>query len=210
MKRAKKRTALLLTLILTLTAANALAATLEPKTTEIGHLAAQPLSATVGAYDAEDRTFAVTLYDVDRYEKAEAEKLTAGDLLLAGGRLHRIVKTEIQFDLLMITCEDGEEIFFVPAENDGDEVIAQSSDDDRLYMRVIGQLHLPAAEGITLVDSSDPESDDPIVTVGLEGILKVKAEKEETSIGLDYCATTITLNEAMEITEIRLVFDVSQ
>ena len=44
----------------------------------------------------------------------------------------------------------------------------------------------------------------------LEEILKVKAEKEETSIGFDFYATTVTLNEKLEIVKIHQGFDVAQ
>ena len=48
------------------------------------------------------------------------------------------------------------------------------------------------------------------MTEGLENILKIKAEKEENSIGFDYYATVITLNSNMEIEVIHQDFDVAQ
>ncbi len=48
------------------------------------------------------------------------------------------------------------------------------------------------------------------VTTGLEEILKIKAEKEETSIGFDYYATLIELNGNLEIVRIHQDYDVAQ
>ena len=48
------------------------------------------------------------------------------------------------------------------------------------------------------------------MTEGLENILAVKAEKEKTSIGFDFYATIITLNENMEIEVIHQDYDVAQ
>ncbi len=46
--------------------------------------------------------------------------------------------------------------------------------------------------------------------MGLEEILKAKAEKEETSIGFDFYATKVTLNENLEIVLIHQDYDVAQ
>ena len=48
------------------------------------------------------------------------------------------------------------------------------------------------------------------MTTGLEEILKIKAEKEETSIGFDYYATLIELNGNLEIVRIHQDYDVAQ
>jgi hypothetical protein len=45
---------------------------------------------------------------------------------------------------------------------------------------------------------------------GLQEVLKAKAEKEENSIGFDFYATTVTLNEKLEIVKIHQNFDVAQ
>ena len=49
-----------------------------------------------------------------------------------------------------------------------------------------------------------------IIKESLDAILKVKAEKEETSNGFDFYATTVTLNENLEIVKIHQDFDVAQ
>lgn len=71
-------------------------------------------------------------------------------------------------------------------------------------------IHSPAAATIRYEDNSDPEKEETVVTEGLESILKIKAEKETSSIGFDCYATIITLNENMEIEVIHQDFDVAQ
>ena len=107
---------------------------------------------------------------------------------------------------------DGEEIVLGSSgEEDDDSLIARSTMDDRIFMHVTAVLHLPAAEGIVFEDNSNPDLDaEPVVTEGLDAILKVKAEKEETSNGFDFYATTVTLNENLEIVKIQQDFDVAQ
>ena len=89
-------------------------------------------------------------------------------------------------------------------------MIAQSTFDDRRYMHAFMVLELPAAEGILYEDNSDPEKAEAVVTTDLEEILKIKAEKEETSIGFDFYATVIELNDDMEIVRIHQDYDVAQ
>ena len=78
-------------------------------------------------------------------------------------------------------------------------------------MHAIAVLLLPPAEDIVYEDNSDPDLDAQIkVYYGLEEILKIKAEKEEISIGFDFYATTVTLNEKLDIVKIHQDFDVAQ
>ena len=87
---------------------------------------------------------------------------------------------------------------------------ARSTDDDRICVHAAGIVRLPAAEDIVFEDDSDPEVWETAVTAGLDEILKVKEEKEETSIGFRYYATAVTLNDALEIVKIHLAYDVMQ
>ena len=198
----RKMISLLLALSILLTVSLASAGTICPIITAIGKLAGKTVNATVGAYDEKTGTFTVTVYDYDRYDQEDVAKLAVGDTILAGGWLHKINGTENEY----WTCDDGEEICFGQY---GDDVQARSAFDDRIFMSVVTVLHIPAAESIVYEDYSDPDGD-PVTTEGLEAILKIKAEKEETSIGFDYYATTITLNDDMEIVKIHQVFDVAQ
>ena len=205
----KKTVSLILAAVMILTAAIATAKTVEPESTETSGLAGVTVHATVGEYDAQTNTFTVTLYDDDRFDIDNIEKLEAGDTLLAGGRLYKVKeKTEEESGDILIVTEDGYEIVFFQV---GDEdMIAQSTDDDRRYMHAFSILHLPAAATIRYEDNSDPDKAEAVITEGLENILKIKAEKEANSIGFDFYATIITLNENMEIEVIHQDFDVAQ
>jgi len=202
----KKLTAMILAIVLMLTAGMALAKTVEPEDTEYEKLAGTVVHATVGEYNQDTKTFTVTLYEDDCFD---IEEMKAGDTLLAGQRLYKIKekKEEDSGDILIVT-EDGEEIEFVQVGDD--DMIAQSTDNERRYMHAFAILHLPAAANILYEDNSDPEKAEAAVTNGLENILKIKAEKEETSIGFDFYATIIELNDDMEIVRIHQDYDVAQ
>ena len=205
----KKTVSLFLAAVMIFTVSLAMAKTVEPESTETNGLAGTTIHATVGGYDAQSKTFTVILYDDDRFDIDKIEKLEAGDTLLAGGQLYKVKeKTEEESGDIMVVTEDGYEIVFYQV---GDEnMIAQSTDDDRRYMHAFSILRLPAAANIRYEDNSDPEKEDAVVTEGLENILKIKTEKEENSIGFDFYATIITLNDNMEIEVIHQDFDVAQ
>ena len=206
----KKLLSLVLAALLLFPAALSLAKTVEPET-EIDRFAGKTVHATVGAYSEETGTFTVTVYDCDRYDRGDAAKLEAGDTLLAGGYLYKITGQNDIDDTAIFLCEDGEEIYFGDAYDGGDDLIARSTMDDRIFMKAVAVLHLPAAEGIVYEDDSDPDLDAQMtVTKGLENILKVQAEKEEFSNGFNYYATSVTLNENLEIVKIHQDYDVAQ
>ena len=77
-------------------------------------------------------------------------------------------------------------------------------------MHIIGVLQLHVADSIVYEDETDPDSEKMIVTKGIEGILKIKEEKETDSIGFDFYATTITVNKDLEIEKIHQNYDVAQ
>jgi outer membrane lipoprotein-sorting protein len=205
----KKTVSLILAAAMIFTASLAMAKTVEPESTETNGLAGVTVHATVGEYDTQTKTFRVTFYDDDRFDIGKIEKLEAGDTLLAGGRLYKVKdKTEEENGDITVVTEDGYEIVFFQVGDD--DMIAQSADDDRRYMHAFGITHLPAAATIRYEDNSDPEKEEAVVTEGLENILKIKAEKEADSIGFDFYATIITLNENMEIEVIHQDFDIAQ
>gem|GEM_PF-3360415 len=211
MKTLKKLASLILIIALLLTSVSALAATVEPEETEdMEHLAGKSFPATVGEYNDLDKTLQLFIYARDCYDDDDIAKIAAGDILLAGGRIHRVKAIGTLDGDRMVTCEDGEEIIFTRAWDDDDDMIACSTDDDRIYMHCIGVVYLPAAADITLTDRSDPDRDQPVIIKGLDDILKIKAEKEETSNGLDYYAVTVTLDRDLQIKAIEQVFDVAQ
>ena len=204
----KKLIALFLTAVLLLTVSLAFARTVEPDDTEIERLAGKTVHATVGAYDEGTKTFTVTVYDYERYDDDDIFRLAVGDTILAGGWMHTITGTEDIDGTTYYLCDDGEEICF---ETYDDDMIAMSSMDDRIFMNVVTVVHIPAAEGMVYEDYSDPDPDaKPVITDDFDSILKIKAEKEETSNGFNFYATTITLNKNLEIVKIHQVFDVAQ
>ena len=205
----KKLISLVLAMMMLLSVSLACAKTLEPDDTEFERLSGTVVNATVGAYDEQNGTFSVTLYEDDCFDIEKVEQLAVGDTLLAGGRVYKVKeKTEDETGDIMVVTEDGYEIVFIQLGDD--DMIAQSTDDDRRYMHAFAVLDLPVAQGIFFEDNSDPDAQDAVVTSGLENILKVKAEKEENSIGFDFYATLIELNDNMEIVRIHQDFDVAQ
>ena len=206
----RKLIALVLAAVMVFTVSLALAKTVEPEDPEIEKLAGTTVHATVGEYNEFLGTLTVTVFEADRFEKEDIERLAAGDILLAGGRAYTVKEMTTAPDgEPMALTDDGSEIIFDEAGDD--EMTARSSDDDRQYMHAVNELYLKAAEGIVYEDDSNPDLDaETIVTEGLEEILKVMAEKEETSIGFHFYSTTVTLNEKLEIVKIHQVFDVAQ
>ena len=206
----KKTLAILTALVMVFAATAALAVTVEPEDPEIERLAGSTVHATIGEYNADYKVFTVTIYEQDKFEDEDIARLAPGDTLLAGGWTYTVKEmTKSPDGETMALMDDGSEIVFYRA--GGDDLYARSTDDDRLYMRAVNVVYLPAAEGIVLEDDSDPDLEKAaVVTEGLEGILKVKADKEEFSNGLNYYATTVTLNDKLEITKIHVAYDVAQ
>lgn len=205
----KKLITLTLAVVMLLTVSAASAKTMAPDNDGYEDLPGIVVNATVGEYNEVMKTFKVTLYTDDSFEVEDVEKLAVGDLMIAGGQLFTVKeKAEDENGEIMVTAEDGAEIVFIQVGDD--HMMAQSTDDDRRYMHAFAVLYLPAAEGIVYEDNSDPEKEEAVVTKGLEEILKIKAEKEETSIGFDYYATLIELNDRMEIVRIHQDYDVAQ
>ena len=109
----KKIASLILAAMMIFTFSPATAKTVEPESTETNGLAGTTIHATVGEYDAQAKTFTVTLYDDDRFDIDKIEKLEAGDTLLAGGRVYQVrEKTEDESGDIMVVTADGEEIVF--------------------------------------------------------------------------------------------------
>lgn len=205
----KKLVSLILAVAMVFTGSLALAKTVEPEDPETERLAGKTVHATVGEYVDYANAFRVTVYENDRFDDEDIGSLAAGDVLLADGRPYTVSEmTKSPDGELMAVIEDGLEIVFV---KDGDDYSAHYTDDDRQCMHAVAVLLLPPAEGIVYEDNSDRDLDAQMkVAEGLEEILKAKAEKEETSIGFDFYATTVTLNEKLEIVKIHQDFDVAQ
>lgn len=206
----KKLISLLLVFVLALSLSAASAKTVAPDQDEFEGLAGVVVNATVGEYNEADRTFTVTLYCDDSFDIEDVERIAAGDTLLTGGHVYTVKEKTEDKDSgdIHVTAEDGTEIVFVQVGDD--DMVPMSTDDDRHFMHAFAVLVLPVAADIVYEDASDPEKAEPVVTKGLEEILKIKAEKEETSIGFDYYATIIELNNNLEIVRIHQDYDVAQ
>lgn len=205
----KKWMAFVLAAVMALTASMALAKTVEPEEPKTERLAGKTVNATVGAYFEYINSLQVMVYEEDRFDDDDIEKLAAGDIILVNGRPCEVKEmSQNPSGELMAVMTDGLEVVFP---RDGDDYTARYTDDDRICMHGIAVLLLPPAEGIIYEDNSDPDLDAQMkVTEGLQEILKIKAEKEETSIGFDFYATTVTLNDRLEIVKIHQDFDVAQ
>ena len=186
------------------------AKTMEPEEAKIERLAGKTVHATVGAYDEGSNTFTVTIYENDRYDEDDIRAFGAGDTILAGGELHRVKELDKLDDLVIYRCDDGEEIYFSASYEDDDEMIARSTMDDRIFMRAVAFVKLPAGADIVYEDNTDPEVEGKaIIHEGLENVLKAKTNMETNSIGFDFYSTLITLNENLEIVRIHQDYDVS-
>lgn len=206
---AKKWVSLGIAVVMVFAFSAALAKTVEPAGSWSAVMAGLTVHATVGEYNEVTGTFEVTMYEADQFTAEAVESLAAGDILLADGRAYTVKEMAAAPDgEPMAVTEDGMEIIFDKTE---DGYCARYSDDDRICMHAFRQLHLAPSPIIIYEDNSDPDLDAEVkVTEGLENILKIKAEKEETSIGFDFYATTVTLSENLEILRIHQDFDVAQ
>ncbi len=204
----RKCLSVILAAVMAFTVSAALAKTVEPAGTWNAALAGLTVHATVGEYNEVLGAFRVTMYEPDQFLAEAVESLAAGDVLLADGRAYTVKEMTAAPDgEPMAVTDGGFEIIF---DKNEDGYSARYSDDDRQCMHAFRQLFLPPSPIIIYEDNSDPETDEPKVTEGLENILKIQAEKEETSIGFDFYATTVTLGENLQILRIRQDFDVAQ
>ena len=168
------------------------------------------IHATVGEYYDDSNSFVVHLYKCDRYKPEYVKGLIAGDIVIADGSVHTIKEMAISpftGDIVAI-MEDDSEIDFEQLNED--DMIARSGESYRICMNNYRTLYLKAADNIIYEDASDIDSETVTVIRGIEKILKIKAEKEKNSIGFDYYATTITLNEKLEIEKIHQGYDPAQ
>ena len=205
----RKLVSIILAVLMVFAATAALAKTVEPDDPEIERFAGRTVNATVGEYNEILGAFKVTVYAPDRFDDDDVEALAAGDVLRAGSRVYTVREMATAPDgETMAVLDDGSEIIFDRA---GDDYTARSSDDDRQYMSAVAVLFLKPAEGIVYEDDSDPDLEaETKVYEGLEAFMGAKAEKEENSIGFHYYATTVTLNDNLEIVKIHQDFDVAQ
>ncbi len=204
----KKITALLVALALMISATCAFAATLEPEEAKLEKLAGATFNASVMEFYPEDHSFRVTVFENERFEKEDVEKLQPGDIVLVDGLRNKVASIEKDADgYFTVRTESGEEYYFTPV---GDEFSVNNVIDDRPGVRIVTEVYLPLATDCVLEDNSDLEATEPRISKGEEEILKAKEILEKDSNGLNYSSTTVTVNQNLEITHITRNYDVSQ
>lgn len=204
----KKLTALFVALAIMISATCAFAATLEPEEAKLEKLSGATFNASVMEFHPEDQSFRVTVFENEMFEKEDVEKLQAGDLVVVDGFRKKVASVNKEEDgAILMTTDSGEEYYFTPS---GDEMSVTNAIDDRTGMRIVTEVYLPLAKDCVLEDKSDLEAAEPKVSKGAEEIMKAKEALEKDSIGLDYYATTVSVNENLEITHITRNYDVSQ
>ena len=127
----KKVISLILAVIMVLGASLAMAKTVEPEGADIERLARRTVHATVGNYDADSKTFTVTVYENDHFDDDDVRRLAVGDVILAGGSLHTIKAIDKLDGDDLFVCDDGEDIYFTRSLDDDDELIARTTMEDR-------------------------------------------------------------------------------
>lgn len=191
-------------------------ATTSEKRATVEDLACATIHATIDEYYEDDHSFKVILYDYDSHKSEDIMRLAVGDIIIVGGSTYivkEITNTEYDGEIKVI-MEDNTEVIFT--EGTSGNMLALSPDDDRLFMHVYSILYLKVAPDIVYEDDSDPdnwdkpECDRVIVIKDLNEILKIKEKKEMYGIGFNFYATTITLNDRLEISKIHQDYDVAQ
>lgn len=208
----KKLIALVLVLALALGVSMAAAEKAVPDIEGVDLETGAPFHAAIGEYNAEDKTIELRVYAYDKFDEDDVKKLTAGDVILAGGDLYVITdEKEIDGERVFV-CSDGNEIYFEKLNGSNDDLIARTITDDRIFMNEVSVLRLPIADNAVYEDDSDPNPETAAkVYTGLEEVLKViEAANGGQPYGMFPSAVTVTLNERMEIVKIHQAYDVGQ
>ncbi len=208
----KKLIALVLVLALALGVSMAAAEKAVPDIEGVDLETGAPFHAAIGEYNAEDKTIELRVYAYDKFDEDDVKKLTAGDVILAGGDLY-VITDEKEIDgSRVFVCSDGNEIYFEKLNGSNDDLIARTITDDRIFMNEVSVLRLPIADNAVYEDDSDPDLDVPAkIYTGLEEVLKViEAANGGQPYGMFPSAVTVTLNERMEIVKIHQAYDVGQ
>ena len=208
----KKLIALVLVLALALGVSMAAAEKAVPDIEGVDLETGAPFHASIGEFNPTDKTLELRVYAYDKFDEDDVKKLTAGDVILAGGDLY-VITDEKEIDgSRVFVCSDGNEIYFEKIDGSNDDLIARNITDDRIFMNVVSVLRLPVADNAVYEDDSDPDLDVPAkVYTGLEEVLKViEAANGGQPYGMFPSAVTVTLNERMEIVKIHQAYDVGQ
>ena len=100
----KKTAAFVMAAAMALSCSLALARTVEPEDPKLERVAGKTVNATVGEYDEFSKAFKVIVYENDRFDDDDVERLAAGDILLVGGepidpkRLYNVATIDFLLD----------------------------------------------------------------------------------------------------------------
>ena len=208
----KKLIALVLVLALALGVSMAAAEKTVPDIEGVDLETGAPFHAAIGEFNPTDKTLELRVYAYDKYDEDDVKKLTAGDVILAGGYLYTIADEKEMDGERVFVCSDGNEIYFEKLNGSNDDLIARTIIDDRIFMNEVSVLHLPIADNAVYEDDSDPNLETAAkIYTGVEDILKViEAANGGQPYGMFPSAVTVTLNERMEIVKIHQAYDVGQ
>jgi hypothetical protein len=205
----KKLTALVLALALALSVSLAFAEKAIPDIEHIDLKAGETFHAAIGDYNPEDGTFVVRVYAWDTYDEDDVAKLTAGDIILAGGDIYVIKDEREESGDRVFIVNDDEEIYF---EKFDGELICRNLLNGRIFMNVVSVLRLPVADDVVYEDASNPDLEVPAkIFSGLQDVQDaIKRAAEDHTYGLIASFTTVTINERLEIVKIHQAYDVAQ
>lgn len=207
----KKLTALVLALALALSVSLAFAGQVEPEVHGVKKLSDTSFNATVGEYDPNYKTFTLYVTAAEQFKKADVEKLAVGDTLVVGGWPYKVQEIKETDGYKVYVTDDFGEIYFDTLDEvDSDHLVARSLMNGKVFSNVVTILYLKATEDMVFEDDSEPDLNAQMKVVnGLQDFLAVKTTLDADN-RLFGDATTITVNENMEITKIHLAYDVTQ
>ena len=197
----KKFLLILIALLLVCTAASA--ATLQ---TEKGIVGPEPTSkdlagvvvhGTVGPYDETAGLIELTLYEQVTYNVKNVKALAEGDVLVNDDRTVVINDGDDENGFLTLHLRQDER---------GDFYIAFENDIEYPVYHKLCVVKVPVNEEVTVADYSDPENADGTYTRGLAELLRIKAEREKDSIGLDKTNTVVYFDDSGSLARVELLY----
>lgn len=157
----KKKTLLLLAALLTMLAAAAGADVINPlpSAVDLWSVANQAVYVRVLDFDWRAETVTVALCDVETFDRESIQAMTAGDVIVSGGR--RIEVRTIREDApVMIVNEDDEALALW--EKDDGNYQSTSGYTDMGVWTVVGERTFELSDDLIFLDGIDPSTGDPL------------------------------------------------
>ena len=207
----------LILMALLLISAAASAATLQTKEGIVGtdpsaeDLAGLVVRGTVGAYDEASGLIELTLYEQVTYKAEEIKALAEGDVLVTDDREYtvRTITRDDATGHVVINDGDFDNGFLTlyhQADERGDFYVAYEDDIEYPICHKLCTVKVPVNEDVTIADYSDPEYADGTYTKGIAELLRIKAEREKDSIGLDKTNTLVYFDGSGNLARVELIF----